>query len=106
MIGLTQRQADCLRAIAELTREGVSPTYDEVGARIGITGKSSIARLIAALEERGALRRIPHRSRALEVVWPVNGQHIDLEAMSVAELTALSDRVDTILRRRATGAAA
>lgn len=71
MMGLTPRQADCLRAIEELTAEGVSPTYAQIAERIGVTSKSVIHRLVVGLERRGHLRRRPHCQRALEVMSTV-----------------------------------
>lgn len=67
---MTKRQADCLRAIEELTVDGVSPTYEEIGHRLGVTAKSTVHRMIKGLEKRRLLRRHPHCSRALEVVNP------------------------------------
>lgn len=68
MIGLTPRQSACLHAIEDLTVDGVSPTFEMIGGRIGVTSKSVIHRLVLALEERGHIRRRAHRPRALEVV--------------------------------------
>lgn len=70
MIGMTKRQADCLRAIEDLTVAGMSPTYDQIGARIGLVGKGGVCRIVDALVERGLVRRKAHRPRALEVVYP------------------------------------
>jgi repressor LexA len=47
---------------------GVSPSFDEMKEALDLASKSGIHRLITALEERGFLRRLPHRARALEVV--------------------------------------
>ncbi|KQW79734.1 hypothetical protein ASC65_14395 [Brevundimonas sp. Root1279] len=69
-MGLTRRQADCLKAIEDLTVDGVSPTYSEIADRLDIEGKSSIHRLITALEERGLVRRLANRRRSLEVIRP------------------------------------
>lgn len=66
MMGLTPRQSDCLRAIrARLAQSGVPPTYDELRLQLGVASKSSIARLVDALVERGHLRRLPHMARGL-----------------------------------------
>lgn len=72
MIGLTQRQSACLQAIEDLTVNGVSPTFDMIGERMGVTSKSVVHRLISALEERGHIRRRRGRPRALELVAPCN----------------------------------
>src|SRR5438045_7534392 len=47
---------------------GVSPSFDEMKEALRLKSKSGIHRLITALEERGFLRRLPHRARALEVL--------------------------------------
>ena len=49
-------------------KAGVSPSFDEMKEALDLASKSGIHRLITALEERGFLRRLPHRARALEVV--------------------------------------
>jgi repressor LexA len=51
-----------------LKETGVSPSFDEMKEALDLASKSGIHRLITALEERGFLRRLPHRARALEVV--------------------------------------
>lgn len=68
---MTKRQADCLRAIEDLTVGGMSPSYDEIAARLGITSKGEVCRLVGALEQRGRIRRHRKRSRALEVMSAV-----------------------------------
>ena len=66
---LTRKQHELLMFIHERIKEsGVSPSFDEMKDALGLASKSGIHRLITALEERGFLRRLPHRARALEVV--------------------------------------
>jgi len=66
---LTQKQHDLLIFIDKrLKAGGVSPSYDEMKDALGLASKSGIHRLITALEERGFIRRLPHRARALEVL--------------------------------------
>src|ERR1700749_2406087 len=48
--------------------DGVSPSFDEMKEALRLKSKSGIHRLISGLEERGFLRRLPHRARALEVI--------------------------------------
>ncbi|THD80755.1 MAG: transcriptional repressor LexA [Phenylobacterium sp.] len=65
---LTRKQHELLMYIHERIKEtGVSPSFDEMKDALGLASKSGIHRLITALEERGFLRRLPHRARALEV---------------------------------------
>src|ERR1700752_3414270 len=65
---LTRKQYELLRFIHERLQEtGVPPSYDEMKEALDLRSKSGIHRLITALEERGFIRRLPHRARALEV---------------------------------------
>lgn len=69
-VGLTRRQAECLRFIASTIREtgGLGPTFDEIGDHLGLASKSGVHRLITGLEERGFIRRLRKRARAFEVL--------------------------------------
>ncbi|MBF0336052.1 MAG: transcriptional repressor LexA [Alphaproteobacteria bacterium] len=66
---LTRKQYELLLFIdRKLRAEGVSPSFDEMKEALGLKSKSGIHRLITGLEERGFIRRLPHRARALEVL--------------------------------------
>jgi repressor LexA len=66
---LTRKQHELLMFIHERIKEtGVSPSFDEMKDALNLASKSGIHRLITALEERGFLRRLAHRARALEVM--------------------------------------
>ncbi len=66
---LTKKQNDLLRFIHERLKEsGVPPSFDEMKDALDLRSKSGIHRLILALEERGFIRRLPNRARALEVL--------------------------------------
>lgn len=66
---LTRKQHELLMFIHERIKEtGVSPSFDEMKDALDLASKSGIHRLITALEERGFLRRLAHRARALEVL--------------------------------------
>ncbi|MEQ8179332.1 MAG: transcriptional repressor LexA [Amphiplicatus sp.] len=66
---LTSKQRELLMFISNRIKEtGVSPSFDEMKDALDLKSKSGIHRLITALEERGFLRRLPHRARALEVL--------------------------------------
>ncbi len=66
---LTRKQHELLTFIHERMREsGVPPSFDEMKEALDLKSKSGIHRLITALEERGFIRRLPYRARALEVV--------------------------------------
>lgn len=66
---LTKKQMELLRFIHErLTENGVPPSFDEMKEALDLKSKSGIHRLVLALEERGFIRRLPNRARALEVL--------------------------------------
>lgn len=66
---LTAKQRELLLFIDErLKQDGVSPSFDEMREALDLKSKSGVHRLISALEERGFIRRLPNRARALEVL--------------------------------------
>ena len=66
---LTKKQLDLLSFIHKrVQRDGVPPSFDEMKFALDLRSKSGIHRLITALEERGFIRRLAHRARAIEVV--------------------------------------
>jgi repressor LexA len=66
---LTRKQFELLRFISERLKEsGVPPSFDEMKDALDLRSKSGIHRLITALEERGFIRRLPNRARAIEVI--------------------------------------
>ena len=66
---LTRKQHELLMFIHERIKEtGVSPSFDEMKEALDLASKSGIHRLITALEERGFIRRLPNRARAIEVI--------------------------------------
>ena len=66
---LTRKQLDLLTFIhARIQRDGVPPSFDEMKDALDLRSKSGIHRLITALEERGYVRRLAHRARAIEIL--------------------------------------
>ncbi len=66
---LTKKQLDLLQFINKrVQRDGVPPSFDEMKEALQLRSKSGIHRLITALEERGFIRRLAHRARAIEIV--------------------------------------
>jgi repressor LexA len=66
---LTTKQKDLLAFIHERLQEtGVPPSFEEMKEALDLQSKSGVHRLIMALEERGFIRRLPHRARAIEVI--------------------------------------
>ena len=74
---LTKKQLGLLKFINQsIQSNGISPSFDEMKEALDLKSKSGIHRLITALEERGFIKRLAHRARALEVVKMPNGQEI------------------------------
>lgn len=66
---LTAKQHELIRFIQErLEATGISPSFEEMKEALDLKSKSGVHRLISALEERGFIRRLPNRARALEVI--------------------------------------
>ncbi len=79
---LTQKQSELLTFIETfMAVERVSPSFEEMKAALNLKSKSGVHRLISALEERGFVRRLPNRARAIEIGNP-------LARFSDAELVA------------------
>ncbi len=67
--GTTRKQAELLAFLREKQNAGgLSPSYDEMAEAVGLHSKSGIARMVAALVVRGALRHMPGHARSIEVV--------------------------------------
>src|SRR5436853_7938449 len=66
---LTTKQKELLVFInSRLQETGVPPSFDEMKEALSLQSKSGVHRLIIALEERGFIRRLPHRARAIEII--------------------------------------
>jgi repressor LexA len=93
---LTEKQRQLLYFIHERVEEsGVPPSFDEMKEALALRSKSGIHRLISALEERGFIRRLPHRARALEI--------LRLPNESVAEMPPSEGRATRRARSRGLG---
>jgi repressor LexA len=64
-MGITPRQRELL---AYLSERDLCPSYEEMLAALDLKGKNAVARLLGRLEERGYIRRLPNRARAIEVL--------------------------------------
>ncbi len=83
---LTQKQKDLLLFIHERMQDsGVPPSFDEMKVALDLKSKSGIHRLITALVERGFIRRLPHRARAIEVIKLPEGSDATLKAQLKGE---------------------
>lgn len=86
---LTRKQHQLLLFIQQRLKEsGVPPSFDEMKDALELKSKSGIHRLITALEERGFIRRLPNRARALEVIKVPESQVADSAAVAPAALPA------------------
>jgi repressor LexA len=88
---LTRKQHDLLVYIHHsLTESGVSPSFEEMKAALDLKSKSGVHRLISALEERGFIRRLANRARALEVIKMPDrsGETRDVSTNNVVNLAA------------------
>jgi repressor LexA len=100
---LTKKQKELLHFIQQrLEHDGVSPSFDEMKDALDLRSKSGIHRLIGALEERGFIRRLPHRARALEVVrLSEESAHRTVAVAAVPAATVIAGRsVDVPLNGR------
>ncbi len=90
---LTRKQHELLLYIHEqLDAGGISPSFEEMKEALNLKSKSGIHRLISALEERGFLRRLPNRARALEVVKLPDGFQRKTAAPSGADVLPFPSR--------------
>ena len=91
---LTKKQHELLSYIdKQLNLKGVSPSYDEMKDALGLASKSGIHRLITALQERGFIRRLPHKARALEVLKRPENQ-TDSEVPSTPDSNVIQGMFD------------
>lgn len=82
---LTKKQHELLTFINQrLAATGVAPSFDEMKDALNLRSKSGIHRLISGLEERGFIRRLPHRARALEVIKLAEESAVPSSAMGAA----------------------
>ncbi len=111
---LTKKQRDLLILIHErLGESDVPPSFEEMKDALGLKSKSGIHRLISGLEERGYIRRLPHRARALEIIKlpegiktprnqgasplpPANAQIQDFEEIPLCGKIAAGTPIDAI----------
>jgi repressor LexA len=100
---LTRKQSELLTYIqARLAESGVSPSFEEMKEALALKSKSGVHRLISALEERGFIRRLPNRARALEILRMPEAQSaspVQLKAPP-ASLQAANDVIDLPLHGR------
>ena len=88
---LTRKQKDLLDYLtAHAEKSEVSPSFDEMRDALGLASKSGIHRLVSGLEERGYIRRLANRARAIEILKPVTSATADLGRSVAAAADAVS----------------
>jgi SOS-response transcriptional repressor LexA len=99
MMGLTPKQAACVRAIRDLTTQGgVAPSYCELMAVLDLSSKSAIHRLIQSLKQRGVIETLPNHARSIRII-PDGG--FEVRSLTTGRLHAMRDAIDAEIRRRA-----
>src|SRR5687768_13384949 len=101
---LTAKQRELLLFIdRRLHDSGISPSFDEMREALDLKSKSGVHRLISALEERGFIRRLPNRARALEVLKMPEGHPVAAAAPAapaIRPVTPANDAIDIPLHGR------
>ncbi|MEQ9315435.1 MAG: transcriptional repressor LexA [Henriciella sp.] len=110
---LTSKQKELLLFIHErIKQDGVSPSFDEMKEALNLASKSGIHRLITALEERGFIKRLANRARALEVLKlpdsatpaaPPRGRQVFRPSVVGSAVPRMSDHTIPVLGRIAAG---
>ncbi|MEI4486622.1 transcriptional repressor LexA [Frigidibacter sp. MR17.14] len=91
---LTRKQLELLDFIQKrMDRDGVPPSFDEMKEALDLRSKSGIHRLITALEERGFIRRLAHRARAIEIVKLPEAMERSRKAAAEAPASAFAPKV-------------
>src|SRR5918912_166893 len=95
---LTAKQHELLLFIDErLKQSGISPSFDEMREALDLKSKSGVHRLISALEERGFIRRLPNRARALEVLKLPETQSAKVVPIRPAAPAPANDTIELLL---------
>ena len=98
---LTAKQRELLLFIDSRLKEGgISPSFDEMREALDLKSKSGVHRLISALEERGFIRRLPNRARALEVVKIPDSGSASVVPLRPAVHAAANDTLEIPLHGR------
>ena len=98
---LTAKQRELLIFIDDrLKADGVSPSFDEMREALELKSKSGVHRLISALEERGFIRRLPNRARALEVLKLPETKPANVTPLRPAVAVAANDTMEIPLHGR------
>jgi repressor LexA len=81
---LTRRQKEVLDYLRQhIAAEGIAPSLEEIGRKLGLGSLATVHKHLERLEERGAIRRLKHRSRALEIVPPSGGRAVQVPLLGI-----------------------
>jgi SOS-response transcriptional repressor LexA len=97
--GLTPRMALCLKAIRELTVDGVPPSYDQLAFEMGLTAKSGVHRVVHKLVERGFIAFDSGRYRSMRIVDD-GPKREDLDRLSTRTLLKVKFEVEGLICER------
>ena len=90
---LTQKQLDLLEFIQKrLSKNGVPPSFDEMKEALDLRSKSGIHRLITALEERGFIKRLANRARAIEIVKMPNSS--EFQGTTISDMASRTKTIN------------
>lgn len=94
MIGLTPKQRQLYDFIAARLREsGVAPSFMEMAAAMRVQSVSRVHVLVSALEERGYIRRLPHKARAIELVDQRPSVTLNTEILTLTDRYAAEHKI-------------
>lgn len=98
---LTSRQRDALQLLETSIREtGTAPSLEEMAVSLGLVAKSGVHRILSSLEERGFIRRLPNRARAIEILRPLSTHQDDRESLMAAARSLSVDELETIIEEK------
>ena len=87
---LTRKQSELLNYLVQHAEEHeVPPSFDEMRDALGLASKSGIHRLVSGLEERGYIRRLANRARAIEILRPSGSSSISRAVTAAVEAVSL-----------------
>ncbi len=98
---LTGKQMEVLSLLEDSIRTtGSVPSFDGIAAAVGLKSKSGVHRLVTALEERGFIRRLPNRARAIEVIRPLSSLSGNRTDLIAAARSLTIDELETTLSEK------
>lgn len=105
MIGLTRKQTECFDFMTQRKQEtGIMPTLQEISDHLGYSSKSRVYGLLESMQERGVIRRLPGKARAVEIVGADHAALAflspDVRKVVLAYATAHDTSPETVIAER------